>query len=386
MKASIGIIIYIVVTGLLGFVAFFGALNLVMTGRMEWILPLFVLLLLLFVLFVQVYHRKTVRDNKKRVYTLGILLVISLVYPSYHLYLDSIPQVSAEVNIYQYMPFEDESELRPLQEESNLKFTGELPRLDGATALYPLYAAAAEMIYPEKYYAPYESEIMVNTTPDAYSNLFNGKVDAIFAAAPSEAQMKTAESKGLDLTMTPIGREAFVFFVHAKNPVDSVTFTDIQGIYSGDITNWSELAGDDEEIRAFQRPEDSGSQTTLLKVMGDVPVMEAPVENVEAGMGGIIEEVAEYRNHKNAIGYTFRFYGQEMVGNNKIKYLAIDGVKPTRETIQNSSYPLVSEFYIITTQNSRPEALELVEWFTSEQGQKLVDHAGYVPLERRAGE
>lgn len=386
MKASIGILVYIIVTGFLGIAAFLGALNLLMIGKIEWILPLIMLVILLFVLFVQMYHRKTVRDNKKRLYALVSLLVISLVYPSYHLYLDSIPKVSAEVNIYQYMPFESESDLKPLQEESTVQFTGELPRLDGATALYPLYAAAAQMIYPEKYYAPYDSEVMVNTTPDAYSNLFNGKVDAIFAAGPSKAQMTTAEMKGLELTLTPIGREAFVFFVHAKNPIDSVTFTDIQRIYSGDITNWSELGGEDEEIRAFQRPEDSGSQTTLLKIMGDVPVMEAPVENIETGMGGIIEEVAEYRNHKNAIGYTFRFYGQEMVGNNKIKYLAIDGVEPTRATIQDNSYPLVSEFYIITTQNSSPETMDLVEWFTSEQGQKLVDHAGYVPVEQGAGE
>ncbi|WP_279401693.1 substrate-binding domain-containing protein [Piscibacillus salipiscarius] len=67
------------------------------------------------------------------------------------------------------------------------------------------------------------------------------------------------------LNMTPIGREAFVFFVHADNPVDSLKVEEIQGIYSGNITNWKEVGGEDVEIRAFQRPEGSGSQTMLKR-------------------------------------------------------------------------------------------------------------------------
>lgn len=69
-------------------------------------------------------------------------------------------------------------------------------------------------------------------------------------------------------------------------------------IYSGEITDWSSVGGNAEKIRAFQRPEDSGSQTALLQFMGEVPVMEAPRENIEEGMGGIINQVAEYKNHK----------------------------------------------------------------------------------------
>ncbi|MBT2581992.1 substrate-binding domain-containing protein [Planococcus sp. ISL-109] len=100
-----------------------------------------------------------------------------------------------------------------------------------------------------------------------------------------------------------------VFFVHAENPVDALSTADIQAIYSGKQTNWSALGGEDQPIRAFQRPEDSVRQTALLNFMGDVPVMRAPIENMEEGMGGIIEQVAEYKNHSNAIGFTFRFYG-----------------------------------------------------------------------------
>ena len=64
---------------------------------------------------------------------------------------------------------------------------------------------------------------MVNQTHEAYNNLINGKVDLIFAAGPSDQQMNRAESKGIELKLTPIGKEAFVFFVNSKNEINSLT-------------------------------------------------------------------------------------------------------------------------------------------------------------------
>ena len=92
----------------------------------------------------------------------------------------------------------------------------------------------------------------------------------------------------------------------------------IKDIYSGKVKNWKEVGGADDSIRAFQRPADSGSQTALENLMGDTTIMEAPSEDIATGMGGIINEVSQYKNFKNAIGYTFRFYSTEMVGNEKI--------------------------------------------------------------------
>ncbi|MFC4353739.1 PstS family phosphate ABC transporter substrate-binding protein [Chryseomicrobium palamuruense] len=379
MKTALNMFYYLLVVGSLGFIGLVSAFVLTLSGEGEWLIPLVIGLVFLFVLFVHAYHRDSRQKTVRTVKIFAVLMTAGLIHPLYELYQDSIPTVSAEVNVFEYQPFTD-NKLKPLDETPDITFTKDIPRLDGATALYPLYAAAAEMMYPADEYDPYASKVLVSQTPEAYTNLIEGRVDAIFVAGPSQGQLQTAEQKGVELQMTPIGREAFVFFTHANNPVEDVTLEEIQGIYSGQITNWSELGGKDDKIRAFQRPVDSGSQTTLLKIMGDVPVMEAPAEDIQTGMGGIIHEVSEYKNHKNAIGYTFRFYGQEMVGNDQIKYLAINGVKPTKETIGDGSYPFGAEFYIITTQNSHPEARKLVDWFTSKQGQRLLEHAGYVPL------
>lgn len=58
-----------------------------------------------------------------------------------------------------------------------------------------------------------------------------------------------------------------MFFVNARNPVDELSIDQIKRIYSGEITNWQEAGGEDEAIRAFQRPKDSGSQTALENLM-----------------------------------------------------------------------------------------------------------------------
>lgn len=221
---------------------------------------------------------------------------------------------------------------------------------------------------------------MVNQTPNAYEKLFNGEVDMIFVAAPSDSQKKVAKNKGLELEMTPIGREAFVFFVNQKNQINGLSIDQIKDIYSGKVKNWEDVGGKNDSIRAFQRPEDSGSQSALQRLMGDKAIMEAPTENVASGMGDIIEEVANYRNYDNAIGYTFRFYVKEMVKNDQIKLLEIDGIAPTKETIQNGTYPLSTEFYIVTAGTDNPNVEPFIEWILSSQGQEILEKTGFVPV------
>lgn len=185
-----------------------------------------------------------------------------------------------------------------------------------------------------------------------------------------------AKSRGVELKLTPIGKEAFVFFVNSRNTVNGLTTAQIQDIYSGKITNWKELGGKNAKIRAFQRPENSGSQTMLQKLMKDKNLMTPPREDVVSGMGGIIERTASYRNYKNAIGYSFLFFATEMIKNNEIKLLEVDGIKPDRDTIASGKYPLASDFYAVTANSDNPNVDRFIEWILSEQGQYLVEKTG----------
>lgn len=359
-----------------------GLLYLLFMGQFHYIPLMIAVAVTLYVWIIMMINHSFRTKQRKKIFGISaaVILLGASVWPIYTAYKNSIPTVSAEVEVYYYEPFGQESKVKKLNEPAALQLQDQLPKMDGATALYPLYSSFVHAVYPEKAYSPYDSEVMVNTTPEAYENLFEGRVDMIFAAGPSDAQLKEAEKKGLNLKLTPVGREAFVFFVNQKNPINNLELKQIQNIYAGKVTNWQEVGGKNEPVRAFQRPADSGSQTALERLMGDVPIMEAPRENVAEGMGGIIQEVSTYRNYKNAIGYTFRYYSTEMAGNEEIKLLAINGVTPTKETIRSDEYPISSEFYIVTAGTKNPNVQKFIEWILSDQGQHLVEEVGYVPV------
>ena len=192
----------------------------------------------------------------------------------------------------------------------------------------------------------------------------------------------------MELHFTPIGREAFVFFVNSRNPVENLTVEQVQGIYSGSITNWKEVGGKNQSIRPFQRIENSGSQSAFQRFMGDIPIMEPEREDVVADMGSIISQVASYRNYKNAIGFSFRYYSTQMVENNQIRLLVLNGVPPTKETIRDGSYPISSSFYAVTAspigqpapETTNEKLAALLEWILSPQGQWIIEETGYVSL------
>ncbi|ASA22994.1 PstS family phosphate ABC transporter substrate-binding protein [Paenibacillus donghaensis] len=315
---------------------------------------------------------------------LGVCLLATAGYEINKAYHNSFATVSdQEVNLRQYEPFQTGSKVAVLSEDAEYKLSGDIPRLDGATALYPLYSAFVQAVYPSGTYEPYaleESPVVSSTTPEAYKRLINGETDIIFVASPSLAQQKEAKRQGVELKLTPIGREAFVFFVNRNNAVRALTTAQIKDIYSGKLTNWQDVGGRDDKIRAFQRPADSGSQTMLEKYMGDTPIMEPLKDNIADAMSGIIKQTASYRNYKNALGYSFLFYASEMNASGDIKLLAIDGAAPNKENIRNGSYPLTSEFYAVTAGSSNPNVQHFLDFILSPQGQELIEKTGYTAL------
>jgi phosphate transport system substrate-binding protein len=269
----------------------------------------------------------------------------------------------------------------PLRDSPALTMKPPLPVLDGATALCPIFYSVYEPVCPPKQHECQRKIINCSSSPAGYKNLINGKADLLFAAAPSKEQRKAAADAGLTLVLTPIGREAFVFLVNKQNPVKSLSLQNVQDIYTGKMTNWREVSGPDEHILAFQRNPGSGSQTAMENlVMKGLPLKKPFKEEFLAGMDGLIDGVADYRNARNAIGYSFRYYATTMQKNDNIALLSIDGIAPTRENIQNGTYPLSGDFYIVSARPLSPNAQKLKDWFLSPQGQALIEDVGYVPI------
>ena len=293
-----------------------------------------------------------------------------------------VARLGSSFALEDYYPNEG-SKVVSLNETADIQWYADaaLPRLDGATALLPVYAAVVQATYPQDVrYGEEEEDPLVTCTKTnrAYERLIEGAADVIFCAGPSEEQLWAAAAAGVELELTPFGAEAFVFTVNADNPLENITTEQIQGVYSGAITDWSELGVDGlGEIVAYQRPKNSGSQTALEKLMGDVELMTPPQQLVTDGMMDILENI-EYRNLPNAIGYSFRFYCTEMVGSG-VRLLSIDGVEPTVENIRSGAYPHVTTLYAVTRKGEdNPNVQILLDWLVSDQGQRLVEACGYV--------
>ncbi|PRO66070.1 PstS family phosphate ABC transporter substrate-binding protein [Alkalicoccus urumqiensis] len=305
--------------------------------------------------------------------------------------LDVSLDVDAEsrgVELTEYEPFSETGRPAQLGTEASLQLEENAPALDGATALYPVYAAFVEAVYPKGDYMPYSparSTVVSTQTPDAFERLIAGNTDIIFTAAPSAAQEEAAAEAGVTMERTPIGLEAFVFLVHKSNPVTALSEEEIRSIYSGEISRWSELGGLPAAITAFQRPEGSGSQTALQSFMGETPIAEAPQDRTPAGMGGILEETASLRSERSAIGFSFRHFALSMTEDHALKPVHVNGVPPSHDTIRSGAYPITSEFYAIRlAENDAPEIDELLDWILSEEGQSLVEQSGYVPINEQS--
>lgn len=309
-----------------------------------------------------------------------------------------------EFDLIKIAPFKENNGLAKLDKEASLKFKSfeEMPRLDGATAAYPVYAAFVEAVYEGlgDYYESnknnHEKDIFsafvssndyplnivrCSKTSDAYESLINGGTDIIFAAEPSKSHTEAIRAKGDEFVLTPIGYEAFVFFTNAKNSVENLTIKQIQDIYSGKIKNWKEAGGPNTSILPYQRPDNSGSQTIMQnKVMKDIKMLPPTKETYAGGMGEIINRVSGYRNAKNAIGYSFLYYSSSMIKNNQIKYISVNGIKPAPETIRNKTYPFTVPVYAVTLKsNSHKNTKKFIDWILSKEGQSLIEKTGYIP-------
>ena len=321
--------------------------------------------------------------KKKKVFLIWLVpAVIYFISLGVHYGLEKYDQsitinTAPNINVHEYLPFREDSKIVKIDSET-LELTENLPVIDGAAAFFPVYSAFVNAVYPETTEL-YDGVFEYNNTPGGYQLLAEKGIDLFLGVYPSEEQKAYAEECNTTFVYTPVGTEAFVFFVHKDNPIDNLTTEQIKGIYSGEITNWKQVGGKNEEIAAFQRNEGSGSQSMLKRFMGDTPIMEAPTEMVNTMMSGIIEQVSNYRSKSNSIGFSFRYYVEGIIQNPDIKMVSIDGVAPTAENIRNGSYPIVTPMYAVTFEENTNENVDLlIQWILSEEGQYIIEETGYV--------
>lgn len=275
-------------------------------------------------------------------------------------------------------PIIDPDEKKVIQNQEKIFSEENYPRIDGSTATLPLAEAFKANFTGTDIN---EVEVTHNKTHNAYVNLINGDTDLILVTYPSEDEQKLAEEKNVELEIVPIVKEAFVFFVNKENPVDNLTLKQVQDIYSGKIKNWKEVGGENENIIAYQRPENSGSQSGMLSlVMQGKKMMEPTTETVAQSMADIVDVISDYNNGKNAIGYSYYYYATTMYTKDTMKLLSVNGVEPTYDNIKTGLYGIQTAYYAVIRKDEpeNSDARKLLNAMKSERGQNVAKEAGYV--------
>lgn len=270
------------------------------------------------------------------------------------------------------------------QPVGNYVFTEEnFPIVGGSLALKPYGQALTATVLDIPREGAIDPLIWEGSTTEKYRQFIDGEIEVLLAYEPSEEAIEYAKSKDFEWEITAIGADALVFICSNENPVQNITTEQIKGVYSGSITNWSQLGGNDAQIAAYQRNRDSGSHTLFDKLinLGD-QLVEPPKDKQIETMIGLLEAIADYDNAEDSLGYTVYYYLTNMESDklDRSKILWVDGIEPTNENIATGKYTLVNDFYVAIPKDLPQDAPAriLYNWIISQQGKELLERENYV--------
>jgi phosphate transport system substrate-binding protein len=218
------------------------------------------------------------------------------------------------------------------------------------------------------------------------ASLINGTVDIANASRPmKQGEIEDARANNIEPVEHVIAIDALAIIVNLDNPVSELTIQEISDIYTGRITNWKELGGNDEEIILVSRETNSGTHVYFLEEV----IRRGEKENDDIFapqtlfMPSSVGITSEVRRNTKAIGYD----GLGYVDPAHEKILYIRGVSdtrfvmPTLETVKAGIYPLSRDLYMYTAGDPKGVIAEYLAWILSPEGQNIVENLGFVPLE-----
>jgi phosphate transport system substrate-binding protein len=272
------------------------------------------------------------------------------------------------------------------------------PRIDGSTSNRPMMVVIGCEIFglSFKWYdafdgtmQPYpednpekadEVEFVRNIyfykTIRAFNRLIYDSTDVILVAnEPSEDEVALANSVGVNFTKASIALDGLVFMINSENPVQNLNHDQIIGIFTGSITNWNEIGGNDALISPYIRNPNSGSQELMEKIVmqGEPMIQGEPI----ISMMGLLQQLAY---NEDGIGYTVYFYSATMVPMEGIKRISINGVDANPGSISIRQYKYTAPVYAIIRSNldKNSNAYLFWKWLQTSAGQGAVAKSGYV--------
>jgi phosphate transport system substrate-binding protein len=204
------------------------------------------------------------------------------------------------------------------------------------------------------------------------SALINGTTDICNSSRP----MKSSEVKKLKERFGSVGveipcaKDGLSIYVNEGNPVTDLTLAQIRDIYTGRITNWKDVGGQDARIIMYSRENNSGTyvyfKDNVLKGADYSP----SCQNLP-GTAAVVNAISKDRN---GIGYGGAAYGKG------IREVRVNGSAPTAENIKNNKYPITRSLYMYLRNRPTGAVKQFIDWILGPEGQSIVKEVGYFPI------
>ena len=243
--------------------------------------------------------------------------------------------------------------------------------LDGSTTIGPIAKAFADY-YKEK--SGVGATISESGSGNGVKSLINGACDiANMSRFMKESEFKTCVEKGILPVAHVVAFDGLAVVVNPANKVSALTDAQIADIYTGKITNWKQLGGDDAEIVVISRDTNSGTYETFNEL---ILRKKAVVKGAEyVGSNG--QAKTRVASTKNAIAYVGLGFVDDTV-----KTLSVDGILPSAKTIVSGKYPIARPLFMFT--NGYPKmgsaVYDFVTLHLTEEGREIVKDLGYIPV------
>ncbi|MGH2543418.1 MAG: PstS family phosphate ABC transporter substrate-binding protein [Ardenticatenaceae bacterium] len=238
-------------------------------------------------------------------------------------------------------------------------------------------------------YTTEHREILISVTGGGSGTgiaaMINGTVDIANASREMKPdEIAQAEANGITPVEHIVARDAIAVVVHPSNPVDELTIAQVADIYTGKITNWKEVGGENRPIVLTSRESNSGTYIYFLEEVirvgaGDEGAVFSPDALLLPSSEVITLEVSR---NPAAIGYDGLGYVTP-----EQKVVAISpaagepAVLPSIESVNAGTYPISRPLYIYTPGEATGEIAQYLEWILGPEGQAIVRRLGFVPLE-----
>jgi phosphate transport system substrate-binding protein len=210
------------------------------------------------------------------------------------------------------------------------------------------------------------------------SALINGTTDICNASRP----MKSSEREKLKQRYGSLGveiktaRDGIAVYLNEKNPVEELTFAQIKGIYTGTITNWEQVGGEDAKILVYGRENSSGTYVYFRDVVLGGKDYTGTMQSLP-GTAAVVNAVAK---DANGIGYGGAAYAKGVKYAKVKRDSGTPAYTPTLDNIRAGSYPISRYLYMYTRNRPTGQLKAFVDWVLSDEGQAVVSDVGYFPV------